>query len=270
MSSVNLLALPKRKTSMRVFLAPEGYVLIREDVNSLEPRVMAYLTQDENLLKLYGKDAKPHDGYLFVAWYLLDKVKEHYDIDDITVEKRNYAKDICEEERTYIKPAFLGWFYGLGAYNLSLKEGMPLKDAKRFMSTLDKLFKGKFALHNALIKKWTETGGHVISARGTPICCCNSKKKDIVNRVVQRSGHELLQRLLYHRNEYRKKHNIEMYPYIPDFHDESVWMVRPHDVDRAKEAINYSYAKLNEELNWNVSIDHGGISVGKDLTIRCD
>ena len=270
MSSLNLLALPKRESFLRCLLAPEGYLLVREDINSLEPCVLTYLSQDKNLLKLYGKGSDPHDGYLFVAHSLFPKVAANYDIDNITEAKRDHAKEVCKAERSQVKPAFLGWFYGLGATNLALKEDMPLKEAQRFLGKLDVLFAGKHSYHKALIKEWYNNGGWVVSARGTPVCVCNSKKKDIVNRVVQKSGHELLQRLLYHRNVYRLKHKIRMYPYISDFHDESVWHVHPDDLELAEDAINYSYEKLNEELNWNVTIRHGGISIGDDLRVRCD
>jgi DNA polymerase I-like protein with 3'-5' exonuclease and polymerase domains len=270
MSSVNLLALPKRVDFLKNFIAPKGYILCREDINSLEPCVLTYLCQDKNLLKLYGKDAKPHDGYLFVAYHIFQSVKDVYDIDDMTVEKRKKAKELCHTERDYIKPVFLGWFYGLGPTTLSLQKNMPIKEATRLLNKLDYIFQGKQRLHEALMKQYKETGGHVVSARGTPVCVCKGKTKDIVNRVVQKSGHELLQRLLYLRNQYRLQHNIRMYPYIPDWHDESIWFVHPDDVEKAKEAIEYSYRKLNEELGWNVEIKHGGIKFGYDVSIRCD
>lgn len=270
MSSVNLLALPKRRDFLENFIVPPGMVAVREDINSLEPCVLTYRSQDKNLLKLYGKGAKPHDGYLFVAWHIYNKVQQYYDIEGNTKAGLSVAKKKCKVERDTTKPGFLGWFYGIGAKKLSSQNGIPLKDCIRVLRTLDELFPGKQALHNALVRQWHETGGHIVSGRGLPICVCNSKLKDIVNRDIQNTGHKLLERLLYHRNQYRMKHDIPMWPYIPDWHDESIWLTYPEHIDKVKEAIEYSYQKLNEELQWNVEIRHGGISVGTDLTVRCE
>jgi len=152
----------------------------------------------------------------------------------------------------------------------SKSEGIPLKEAKRILRRLDHLFQGKDRLHKALIQQWKNTGGHVISGRGTPVCCAAGKKKDIVNRVVQRTGHDILQRLLYHRNQYRVDNAIQMKPYIPDWHDEAIWLVREGAEDQAIAAIDYSYEMVNKELNWTVEIKHGGIQIGEDISIRCD
>ena len=71
-------------------------------------------------------------------------------------------------------------------------------------------------------------------------------------------------------DNYRHQHKIDCIPYIPDIHDETNWCVADGEQERSLEMVEYSYDRLNDELDWTVVFRHGGISFGNNLAIRCD
>ncbi len=120
-----------------------------------------------------------------------------------------------------------------------------------------------------MLRQARENGGFLINGRGRPICLINRKKKDIVNTVCQGLGHDCLKRILWHQQVYRKQYKVDLIPYRPDFHDERLDLIRPTDREIYIDMVNYSFEQLNLELGWDVKIKHGGISFGKDMSVRC-
>lgn len=272
--STNLLALPKRKELWECFVAPEGYEVAQFDINALEPHVLTYMTQDKNLMKIYGNDSKPHCVYLFCAAHfpsMKDKVLEHYSLDDnISEEHLDNVKKILKNERKEAKAPYLGWCYGLGANTLAFNKQISFFEAKSILSAIDRAFPGKMKLHNYLVGKWKENNGYVINGRGRPICVPADKLKDIINRVVQSTGVDILNRILFHLWNYIEEHNLPVIPYIPNIHDESVNIVKLGNREAYVDAVSYAFDKINAELGWNVTIKHGGVSFGPDISIRCE
>lgn len=281
---LNLLALPKQRDFMACFVAPPGHVLVQGDVKALEPHVLTHFSQDPVLMSVYGKQAwQGHDIYL-IAGMKVPGYKElilpNYTLQDFTTEGVKAARSavnaaaasgqIVGEGRGTLKDSYLGWIYGLGAPTLSNKLEISLAEARTILLGMDRQFAGKTMLHDRLTREWAKNGGYIIGGRGRPICCDFGSKKDLVNRLVQTTGHDVLTRINWHINQERKRLKVEMRPYIPDFHDEGIWAAREHEVERAKEVINYGFDRVNDELNWTVTIRHGGLNHGPDLTLRVD
>jgi DNA polymerase I-like protein with 3'-5' exonuclease and polymerase domains len=273
----NLLASPKDKDFMRCFIPRPGYKLIQADINALEPHVLAHASQDANFMKVYGPDAKPgHDIYLLAGMRIPgigDKIRPHYDVDNPDPAKISALKTELKSIRSnLIKPAYLGWMYGLGAGTMSVNLGLSYGQAKNILKGLEAQFIGKVKMQHRLEQEWAVNGGYIINGRGRPICVDKAFKKDLVNRYVQSTGVDLLNRILYHMNCYREDHKIDVIPYIPNFHDESVWQVADNPIDRtkARDMFKYGISKLNEELQWSVVFKWGSVNVGGDLSIRCE
>lgn len=273
----NLLAAPKSKDFMRCFIPKPGYKLIQADINSLEPHVLAHASQDVNFMKVYGPDAKPgHDIYLLAGMKfpgIGDKIKPFYDADNPDPVKIAKLKSELKSIRSdLIKPAYLGWMYGLGAGTMSANLGITYGQAKGILRGLETQFIGKVKMQYNLEVEWARNGGYIINGRGRPVCVDKAYKKDLVNRYVQSTGVDLLNRILYHMTVYREDNNIEVIPYIPNFHDETVWQVRddPEQIEKARAMFRYGINQLNEELDWSVVFKWGGINLGDDLSVRCE
>lgn len=281
---LNLLALPKQRDFMRCFVAPPGMVLVQGDVKALEPHVLSHFSQDPVLMSVYGNKAWPgHDIYL-IAGMKVPGYKEliipHYTLDNFTTEGVKAARsavnaaaaagEIVGEGRGTLKDSYLGWIYGLGGETLGNKLEISIAEARTILLGMDRQFVGKAQLHKRLEREWAKNLGYIIGGRGRPICVDFGSKKDLVNRLVQTTGHDVLTRINWHINQERKRLKVGMRPYIPDFHDEGIWAALIDETERAKEVINYGFDRVNDELNWTVTIRHGGLNHGPDLTLRCE
>jgi DNA polymerase I-like protein with 3'-5' exonuclease and polymerase domains len=270
----NLLASPKRPEFWSCFKTTEGRLLMHFDFTALEPYVLTHLSQDPNMLRIYGKDTKEsHCIYMFVGYDSNPAIRAAYPRDQPggpTAEQVDHAKKVVKAERTDVKPVYLGWAYGLGAETLSVQKNISYMEAKKQLESIDRTFLGKDILATALERERVARGGYVINGRGLPVPISFKMRRNLLNKVVQSTGHAFLQRANYHLDNYRKQHNIDCIPYIPDIHDESNWSVAEHEVERFTEAVNYAFDRLNDEVDWTVTFKHGGIGCGKDLSIRCD
>lgn len=273
--TLNLLGLPKNKEFMRVFKAPPGYKLVQADISSLEPHVLAQLSQDPMLMKVYGPGASPHHDIYFVAGMKIpgiqDSILQYYDIDNPTEDGIKYLQENYGSVRSKVlKPAYLGWIFGLGKETMSINLDITEFEAHTILRGMDKQFAGRDKLKRRLLSQWSKNGGYVINGRGVPICIDFQKTKDVVNRVVQSTGVQILGRIIFHMNNYRKEHKVKALPYIPNFHDESVWLAKDGYEDEVIDMFKYGIDRINDELNWDVIIKWGGVNVGTDLSIRCD
>lgn len=113
---------PNDKRFRSCYHAAPGYKIVIADYSAQEPRITAYLSQDEKLMGIF-RDGK--DVYIEMFRYMFGK--------EIT------KKD---PERKKMKPVFLGMTYGLTEYGLSAKEGIPLKEAKELLDKSMATFPG--------------------------------------------------------------------------------------------------------------------------------
>lgn len=130
-SDPNMQNIPsKNKEIRKMFTAAEGYVLIGCDYSQQEPRILAHLSQDINLIQAYveGKDIYSWCGSL-VYKIPYDECKE-YRIDGT---KNPEGK----KRRGAMKSIILGIMYDMGVASISEQLGIPKKEAQNI---IDKFF----------------------------------------------------------------------------------------------------------------------------------
>ena len=275
--TLNLLAAPKKVEFMQCFVPKKGYKIIQADISALEPHILAHASQDKNFMRVYGPNAKPgHDIYLLAGLQIPgigDKIRPYYDVDNPDPEKIAQAKKDLKSLRSGIlKSAYLGWMYGLGPGTLSTNMRIDYMEAVSILKGLEKQFIGKLRFHEKLEAEWARNGGFIVNGRGRPVCVDFGAKKDLVNRFVQSTGVDLLNRIILHMNDYRLSNDINVIPYLVNLHDESIWQVKddPEQIAKATAMFKYGMDKLNEELKWSVVFKFGGINIGNDLSVRCE
>ena len=138
----NLQNIPaKNKEIRKMFIAPEGHYMISADYSQQEPRVLAHLSEDKNLIKAYN-DGK--DLYAMMSSIIYNKSyddsKEHYP-------DGSYNKE-GKERRDKIKSMILGLMYGMGTTKMAERLGMEYEDAQKFIND----FFNKFPNIQKLIK----------------------------------------------------------------------------------------------------------------------
>lgn len=273
MGSINFLASPKRPDLMKLFKAPEGWEIGQADCSAVEPRIMAQLSGDKALMSVYGKKANPSaDIYLTTGSKLSifkDKILQYYDPNNPTKEGVALAKEHCDEERSKSKIAFLGYIYGQREGSLATGMRIPYEEAAGITADLDRGYSGLVAWKEELNRQWAKNRGYLINARGIPMGVDRKARKDQANRVVQSSGVMILRRIVQtHLPVAFKYYEVDTRPLVPNYHDEFLIAVRPGQREQFTGAVNMAYKALNDELDWDVEIKHGGVRFASDFTVR--
>lgn len=163
------------------------------------------------------------------------------------------TKKECKAIRKKVKPASLGFGYGLGwkkymddmhALGYSITEA----EARAVHKAYWKLYKGCKEYEAELKRQWRKNRGWILNGIGRPIGVHDDFLHDIINRSVQSTGHDLL---VYWIQEFRQlldNEGIEWYPIIIDFHDESIIEVREDQAKRAHELLHEGFVKVNERM----------------------
>lgn len=284
-----LLQLPKTKDFFGGMIAEPGKSLIGMDWTALEPHVTAYLSRDKRMLQLYGPNAQPNDIYIFFGSATPQygpKFRElGYDPDAPTKEAIKIIKSQCQDERQVCKKLVLLFNYNGGPRKAQSELqiagfNVSLEDAKIMHETYWNFFSGIKSLEQRLKTELRKNGGWLLGIRGEPITIPKPHKywddeagkyltidfsKDIVNRVVQRTGSDINKRFVWHLNRLRLERGVPMTPYIPDLHDASYWQVDDDAIEAARLVFQDAVTTVNQELGWDVKIK-GSIKVGKKMS----
>lgn len=127
------------------FIAKPGYVLVDADYSQIEPRLMAHLSQDPALLKVFRDNV---DLYDFVS----DSV----------------GLPVDEKSRKISKVLWLAMSYNAGAFKLSKSAGISLYDAQKFLNRMKARFE-KFFYWKDKVMANAEIGGGIATLFGRRI-----------------------------------------------------------------------------------------------------
>lgn len=119
-SDPNLQNIPIRSEEGRLirtaFIAPEGSLLMAADYSQIELRIMAHLSQDDNLLRAF---ANGWDIHAATASEIFQT-----NLDAVTKEQRRRAKAVN-----------FGLIYGMSAFGLAKQIGVERQDAQHYIDT---------------------------------------------------------------------------------------------------------------------------------------
>lgn len=142
-SDPNLQNIPTRtelgKSLRKAFKPEEGYVFIDADYSQIELRVLAHISEDENMTQafLHGEDIHKQ-----AAAKVLD-----IPIEEVTKEQRSSAKAVN-----------FGIVYGISDYGLSEQLGVSVKEAKQYIQQYLEKYKGVDTFMKEIVEKAKEQG----------------------------------------------------------------------------------------------------------------
>jgi DNA polymerase I-like protein with 3'-5' exonuclease and polymerase domains len=273
MSSVNIQQLVKSPGYLKCLCARPGHKLIQTDFAALEPIVLASASNDSALMRIYGSD-KPNDIYLFTASQIRglgDNITKYYDPDNPTAESIAEAKQHCKKDRSVAKIVQLASTYNAGPRKIH--ETLTLAG---FELTYDevcdiyndywKLYAGVRVFGNELYKEWQRNGGYIYDGFGLPHTVSQDLTKDLINRYCQTTGHKILELFLAKLSATRTQ---RMWPWISDFHDETIWECRVDDVDETVQIFKNTLEWLNSKRLTSIPFK-GDVNVVDNLAeIKC-
>jgi DNA polymerase I-like protein with 3'-5' exonuclease and polymerase domains len=252
-----------------------GFILVRYegqtfvcgqcDHTALEQVVLAELSRDPALYSLYGPKALSNDVYIFNGAIMardfgvklfqpfLDEgyIPEHPNPEVIkTIKKKHKGL------RGASKVASLGKSYGMGwaKFQLNMKLlGVKLSESecRNVIQGLDKVYAGVKKYEYYLLKQHDTNNGYILNGIGRPVGCDKDYIKDIVNRVIQSTGHDIHMIYVKILDDLFTEHNLNVNGIVWDFHDEAVVECDEKDKDlvyylmgtKAYEILNDKYLK---------------------------
>lgn len=126
-SNPNMQNIPTSDYRIRqMFKAPEGYVFIASDFSQQEPRILAHLSQDTNMIQAY-KDGR--DLYATVASKIF---KVPYE--DCQEYKNGEYNEQGKKRRDMVKGIVLGLMYSRGTKSIAESLGVTYKEANSFVN----------------------------------------------------------------------------------------------------------------------------------------
>ena len=279
MAKLNIQQLPKRQGFLECWKPSPGKVLVYTDFSALEMKVAAAATRDKNLMKLYGPEANPaHDVYLFNAAHIPiweEEVLKYYDLENPTKEKVAEAKKELKHIRNIAKPVTLGWQYGasgnrfheelnLMGYKIDLDTCWMLK------RSLDNTYPGLKKLEKRLVKEWRKNKGWFLNGRGIPKTLSEKYIKDIVNRYIQSTGHDLLMFYIRLLKRNFNRNRIQAVPWLVDEHDATVWEIPENQGPEAVDNFDLTFKELNRIIQFPVTFT-GDTKIAYNLAeLKCE
>jgi hypothetical protein len=215
-----------------------------------------------------------NDLYLFYASkmpILGEKIlATGYDPVNPTPETITAAKKTAKWERSVAKLLILSDNYGSGVkkkHKILSLEGidMPLSQVEAMHLALQEAKSGVAAYQEWLLNQWRSNGGWVENAIGRPMCVDEKYQKDLLNRVVQSSGHDILMMYVKIVMGMLSDNNVVWDPIVMDFHDETIIEVPDEQVQLATRILEKdAYAELNRQLGGTCPLK-GTAAVSKTL-----
>lgn len=133
-SDPNLQNIPSSNKEIRkMFIPDDGYVLVGSDYSQQEPRCLAHMSGDENMITSYleGKDI-----YATIASGLY---KMPYD-ECLEFRPDGTVNPEGKKRRSSVKPVLLGIMYGRGSASIAEQMGISKKEAEKIISDFFKGF----------------------------------------------------------------------------------------------------------------------------------
>lgn len=233
----------------RGFKASEGYQLLSFDYSQIELRVLAYFSQDKNLISAFSNNIDIHTN---TASILFKK-----DISEITQNERKIAKTIN-----------FGVIYGLSAFGLKQQLGISQAEAQSFITNYFSNF--------STIKDYIDSYMNLCEERGyadtyygrkryiAQLKSANKTDKDAAKRAalntqIQGTAAEIMKkgmidvvRMLNINYGEEKREKIRL---LLQVHDELIFEVREDLIEPAIKKIQASLESvMNNEKDWNIPL----------------
>ena len=229
-SDPNLQNIPVRtddgKEIRKCFIPEEGCLFFSADYSQIELRIMAHLSEDENMMEAFREGHDIHRATAAKIW--------HVDIDKVTDAQRKKAKQ-----------ANFGIIYGITTYGLAQRMDIPNGEAKELIEGYFRTFPKvqaymEHAKEEARAKGYAETLFH----RRRYLADINSRnatvrgfaERNAINAPIQGTEADIIKVAMVHIWERFKKEGIRS-KMILQVHDELNFSVFPEEREQVERIV---------------------------------
>ena len=253
----------------RAFYIEKGWTGLHMDFKALEPTVIAAFSQDPSLLRLYRDGVG--DVYLDLALELFPLAEaDQYGAENAALIRRLHAtydphvktpsavKDGVKPLRDVAKIVQLAVGYTGTKYTVSenlTKAGFPtsLYQAGVFVNRYWSKYVAVKQFEERLQSLYDKQG-YIRSVAGAYIWVPDKYRKDLMNRFVQRSGHEILVSFIKELYALVDARGLSLRPVLPDIHDSHSAKCLAGEVAACEQAFHDALASINAQLSFPVTL----------------
>lgn len=259
----NLQQVPKTRAVMSLFKARPGTVWVDLDFSALEPVVATEYSKDRNMMQIYGDNMPANDIYIFVMAHIRgmgDKARAlGYDPYNPSKEALGRVKKEMKRERSICKTVVLACQYGAGVKKVH--QTLEEQEIHLAYEEVEEIHRGYWELFSqvkdfgrSLYFERKRNKGHILNAFGRPMAVPEEFEKDVLNRFIQSSGHDVLVRYISILTDLLDRERIDWKPIVIDFHDATTVEVPEQEGQRVLELFNQAMDILNSELNGTIKL----------------
>lgn len=259
------------KEVMSCLTCDEGWEGVHADFSSIEPCVTAHYSQDPNLLKVF-RDGKG-DVYLDLALSLFPTDTELARLYRPEESISSEVKEALKKQRKIAKIIQLAVQYTGTEWTVSKNltfAGVPTTriEAREMVQSYHKHFYKVRVMDEVLFKRF-ERDGYLRNAVGriirVPTVLRIRKKdgtywdkphryKDLPNRFIQSSAHDLLSFWVLIIDRMLQERHITAKPVLLDCHDSTSWQAPKEQIEGLEQVFKDALTELNETVKMSVPV----------------
>ena len=245
------------KELMSCLQCDEGWEGVHADFSSIEPCVTAHYSQDPGLLKVF-RDGRG-DVYLDLARTLFPddaELQQGYNPESQATAR---VKEHFKAQRKVAKIIQLAVQYTGTKYTVSRNlsaAGIPtsLVEAGALVEAYWKHFAKVKVMNEALFRRYAANGFLLRNVVGRIIRVPFPRYKDLPNRFIQSSAHDLLSMWVLKINDLCIERGVNARPVIIDCHDSTSWQAPKEQVGQLEEIFIDALTWLNAEVKMTVPV----------------
>lgn len=230
-SEPNLQNIPIRNEEGRLirtaFIAPEDCLILAADYSQIELRIMAHLSQDENLVKAFT-----------LGW----------DIHAATASEifQTPLEEVTSEQRRRAKAVNFGLIYGMSSFGLAKQIGVERQDAQFYIDTYFRRYPKVFEYMNRT-RQQAHQEGYVETLFGRRLYLPEINTRNMVrqkaaeraaiNAPMQGTAADIIKKAMISIAQWQKEQDIPPAKMIMQVHDELVFEVKSKEIELSKQKI---------------------------------
>lgn len=230
-SEPNLQNIPIRSEEGRLirtaFIAPEDNIILAADYSQIELRIMAHLSQDENLLKAFANGWDVHAA----------TASEIFQIP---------LEEINNEQRRRAKAINFGLIYGMSSFGLAKQIGVERQDAQYYIDTYFQRYPKVLEYMNRT-RQQAHHQGYVETLFGRRLYLPEINARNLmrqkaaertaINAPMQGTAADIIKNAMICIAKWQNSHEKPPARMIMQVHDELVFEVNKNAIESSKEMI---------------------------------
>ncbi|MDN4527490.1 DNA polymerase I [Fictibacillus sp. NE201] len=236
-----------RKIRQAFVPSTPGWKILSADYSQIELRVLAHISQDDNLMEAFKKEMDVHTKTAMDVF--------HVEMEDVTSQMRRHAKAVN-----------FGIVYGISDYGLSQSLNITRKEAGEFIEQYLKTFPGVKEYMESIVRQ-AKQDGYVSTLmnrrRYLPEITSRNfnlrsfAERTAMNTPIQGTAADIIKKAMVEMERVLKEEKLEALMLL-QVHDELIFEVPEHEIEKLSQLVpQVMESALGLDVPLKVDLNHG-------------